>query len=160
MCSKTVSTSPSAIQFVPKCHKTEEICDKAVDISHFVFDFVPDQYMTQEVCNKVVSKKPFMLKCCLNRYKTPKMCDKAVDSYLLALRFVLDWFAKSKMIDKIDNVVFSNDGIVFGNIDSDIVTFFSNYVGLNSINRNNNNLDDVNFDVCDPETVNHVRLEV
>ena len=56
MCSKTVSTFPSAIQFVPKCHKTEEICDKAVDISHFVFDFVRDQYMTQEVCNKVVSK--------------------------------------------------------------------------------------------------------
>ena len=57
MCSKTVSTFPSAIQFVPKCHKTEEICDKAVDISRFAFDSVPDQYMTQRVCDKVVSKK-------------------------------------------------------------------------------------------------------
>ena len=57
MCSKTVSTFPSAMQFVPKCHKTEEICDKAVDISRFAFDSVPDQYMTQRVCDKVVSKK-------------------------------------------------------------------------------------------------------
>ena len=61
------------------------------------------------------------------------MYDKAVDSYLPALKFVPDWFVPSKIIEKLDHSVFSNDDIVFGDIDSDIVTFFSNDIGLNSI---------------------------
>ena len=76
------------------------------------------------------------------------------------MKFVPDWFVMSKMIEKFDNDVFSNYDIVFGNKDSDIVTLLSNYIGLNSINFNNDNLDDDNFDVCDPETINHVRHKV
>ena len=50
------------------------------------------------------------------------------------------------MIEK-HNAVFSNDGLVFVDIDSDIVTFFSNDIGLNNINLKNINLDDEdNFD--------------
>ena len=70
------------------------------------------------------------------------MCDKAVDSYLIPLKFA----------------VFSNDYIVFGNLDSDFVAFFSNDIGLNSITFDNINLDDDNFDDCDPGTIAHVRL--
>ena len=37
------------------------------------------------------------------------------------------------MIGKLDNAIFFNDYIVFGDIDSDFVTFFINDIGLNSI---------------------------
>ena len=57
------------------------------------------------------------------------------------------------MIQKFDNAVFSNDYMA-----SDIVTFFSNNIGLNSVNLNNINLDDVNFDDYDPKTINRVRF--
>ena len=40
----------------------------------------------------------------------------------------------------------------------DVVTFFSNDIGVNSINLNNVNLYDDDFDNCDSETINHVRL--
>ena len=40
---------------------------------------------------------------------------------------------------------FFNNDIIFNDIDSDIVTFFSNDIGLNIINLNNVNLDDDNF---------------
>ena len=99
------------------------------------------------MCDKVVSKEPFML-----------MCDEAVDSYLLALKFVPDWLVLSKMIEKLNNALFSNDDIVFHEIDPDIVTFFSNDIGLNSINLDNINLDDDSFEDYDPKTINHVRL--
>ena len=63
------------------------------------------------------------------------------------------------MIEKLDNTVFSDDYIVFGDFDSDFVTFFSNDMGLNSITLDNNiNLDHNNFDYCDPESNNHVRV--
>ena len=45
------------------------------------------------------------------------MCDKAVDSYIQALKSVPDWFAASNMLKKRDGVVFSNDNIVFGDLD-------------------------------------------
>ena len=41
------------------------------------------------------------------------------------------------MIQKLDNAVFSNDDMIFGDLYSDVVTFFSSDVGLNSINLNN-----------------------
>ena len=59
-----------------------------------------------------------MLKYCPHRYKPQKMCDKAVDFYLLALKFVPDWFIADKMIEKLDNAIFSNFYLVFGDIDS------------------------------------------
>ena len=43
--------------------------------------------------------------------------------------------------------------MTFADIDSDIVTFFSNDMGLNSTNLNNINLDDNNFGDCYPETI-------
>ena len=64
----------------------------------------------------------------------------------------------NEIIEKLDNAVLSNNDIDFGDIDSDIVTFFSNDIGLNSINLNNINRDKNNFDDCDPKTINHIRL--
>ena len=54
--------------------------------------------------------------------------------------------------------MFSNDDIVFCDIDSDIVTFFSEDIGLNRINLNNAKLDDENLDDCDSEIISHVKL--
>ena len=99
------------------------------------------------MCYQVVSKEPFKLKHCHNKHKTPEICDKAVDSYQLALKFVPDWFVESKIIEKRDSAVFSNGDI-----------FFGNNIGLSSIILDNINLDNDNFDDCDPEGINHVRL--
>ena len=84
------------------------------------------------------------------------MCDKAGDSCLLALKVVPDWFVMSKIIEKPDNAAFSDDDIVFGDIDSNIVRFVSYDIGLNSISLSTN-LDN-NFDNYDAKTINHVRL--
>ena len=56
------------------------------------------------------------------------------------------------MIQKLNNAVFSNDYMAFGDVDSNIVTFFSNDICINI------NIDDDNLDDCDPKTVNHIRL--
>ena len=82
------------------------------------------------------------------------MCDKAVDTCLPALKFVPDWSVTNKMLEKI-NVIFSNKNIVL--VESDFVTFFSDHMGLNTINLDNINLDDGNFD-DDPGTIIYVRL--
>ena len=71
------------------------------------------------------------------------MCYKTVDSSLLALKFASGWFVTSNMIEKLDNALFSDDFIVFGDLDSDYVTFFINDIGLNSISLDNINLDDL-----------------
>ena len=59
------------------------------------------------------------------------------------------------IIEKRDNAVFANDDIVFSDINSDIVTLFSNDIGFNSINLNN--IDDDSFHNFHPKTINQVR---
>ena len=76
-------------------------------------------------------------KYCVDTYKTQKLCDKAVDSYVLS-HFVPYWFVTNNMIEKLDIAVFSDDYIVFFDLDSAFVTFFINNKGLNSIFLNNN----------------------
>ena len=76
-----------------------------------------------------------MLKYSLKRYKTQEMCDEAIDTSLLALKFVPDWFVTNKMLEKLD-VVFSND-----DMDLDYKNFFSDGIGIVTIDLNNINLD-------------------
>ena len=45
----------------------------------------------------------------------------------------------------------------FVNEDSDNVTFYSDEMGFRSVDLNNINLDDANFDESYPETIIHVR---
>ena len=110
------------------------------------------------MCDKGVSEDPFMLKHCHDRDKTQEICDKAADDFLLALKFVPDWFVTNKMIKKLDNALFTEDDILF--YESDNVTFSSDGIVFPRIDLNNINLDDVNFDEDDPETImtTHVRL--
>ena len=56
------------------------------------------------------------------------------------------------------NSVFLNGDIFFHDADSNIITFLTDDMGFNTVDLNNINLDDDNFDKDDPETINHVRL--
>ena len=49
MC-KVVKNYPHALEFVPKCYKTQKIniCDKAVDTYPSTIKFVPECYKTQK----------------------------------------------------------------------------------------------------------------
>ena len=86
------------------------------------------------------------------------MCDKTVDAFLPTLKCAPDWFVTNKKFEKLDDVLFSNDDIVFVIADSDNVIFFSENMGLSTIDLNNINLDDDNFVEDDPETIIHLRL--
>ena len=88
------------------------------------------------------------------------MCDKAVDAFLSTLKFVPIWFVTSKTIKKIDDDLLSNDDIIFVNEDSINVTFVSDEMGILSVDLNDINLDNVNFDEDNLETIIHVRLMV
>ena len=72
----------------------------------------------------------------------------------------LDLFVTKRNIKTLDNPVFGNNDIVFFDKDSDNVTFSSDEMGILSVDLNNINLDDVNFDEDDPETFIHVLLGV
>ena len=61
MYDKAVSTDPSIIKCVPKCHKTQKMYNKAVNRCFFVFDSVPDWYKTQEMCDGVVFENTFLI---------------------------------------------------------------------------------------------------
>ena len=51
---------------------------------------------------------------------------------IASIKICSSFFCYKYDIEKLDHSVFSNDDIVFGDIDSDIV-IFSNDIGLNSI---------------------------
>ena len=63
----------------------------------------------------------------------------------------------SKTIKKLNEYLFSNNDIIFVNEVSNYVTLFSNEMGILSAGLSNINLDDVNFDEDDPETIIHIR---
>ena len=119
--------------------------------------YCDDRYKTQKICDKTVSKDPFTVKYCHGRYKTQEICDKAIDHFLPALKFVSNWFVRSKMIKKVHSFFFANNDIFFFDEDSGNVTFSSDEMGILCIDLNNVNVDDVNFDEDDPETIIHVR---
>ena len=62
------------------------------------------------------------------------------------------------MIKKLDDVISSNDDIVFANGNFGNVTFSSDEMGINSIDLNSINLDGVNFDEDDLESIIHAKL--
>ena len=74
---------------------------------------------------KVVSKEPFILKNCLSRHKTQEIYDKTIDAFLSTLKFVPDWIVTNKILEELGNVLSFGDDIDLDDIDSDIVTFFS-----------------------------------
>ena len=90
----------------------------------------------------------------------PIKCDKVADFYLITLfdKFISDWLVTNKMFEKLDNSVVSNVDIFFDDVDSNIVTFLSDNMGVNTIDINNINVDDDTLDKDDPETINNCRI--
>ena len=64
----------------------------------------------------------------------------------------------NNLIEKLDSAIFSDDYIVFDDLDSNFATFFINDIDLNSVSLFNINLTDENFDYCDPAAINHLGL--
>ena len=62
------------------------------------------------------------------------------------------------MIKKLDDVISSNDDIVFSNGHFGNVTFSSDEMGIISTDLNSINLDGVNFDKDDLESIIHIRV--
>ena len=86
------------------------------------------------------------------------MCDEVVDDSQAALKFIPDWFVTSKMIKNRFTALYADDYTVYFDKDSGNATFFCNEMGNLSIDLNNSNLDDSNYNEDDPETIIHVRL--
>ena len=70
-----------------------------------------------------------------------------------ALKSVRDCFVTSKILEKPDDVVFSQHDTDFDCIDSDIVTLFSDDIGLATLI-----IGDDDFDEGESTTINDVRL--
>ena len=49
-------------EFLPDCHKTQEMCKKAISKDSDMLKYCIDRYITQEMCKKAFSKDPFALK--------------------------------------------------------------------------------------------------
>ena len=86
------------------------------------------------------------------------MWDKVVNDILPPLKLDPDWFVANKMIKKLHNALLADDDILFFDEDSGNVIFSSDEMGIFSVDFNNINLDNVNFDKDDPKTIIHVRL--
>ena len=86
------------------------------------------------------------------------MFDIIVDACLLGLKFAPDSFVTSKMREILNKVAFCNDDIDLDYIYPDIVTFFCDYMGINTMSLNIINLDDNSFNEDDPDTIIHVKL--
>ena len=56
MCYKDGSTYLSAIRFICKYYKAQEMCNQAICSCPLVYDSIPDQYMTQEYGIKLFLK--------------------------------------------------------------------------------------------------------
>lgn len=64
----------------------------------------------------------------------------------------------SKMLERIRHVLFSNDDIVFFDEDFRSATFFTNQMGILSVDFYKIYFDNVNFYENDLENIIHVRL--
>ena len=86
---------------------------------------------------------------CLDRYKSQRTCDEAVDDSLPALRFVPDWFVTMKTFKKLLTALYADDNVL--NFDEDFgdAVCSCNEMGILSIDLNNINLDDTNYDEDD-----------
>ena len=71
------------------------------------------------------------------------MPDQATDAFLPTLQFIpADCFAANEMLEKLNNVALSNDDIDLEDRNSNIVTFFSDSMDLNTTDLTNTNLDE------------------
>ena len=88
------------------------------------------------------------------------MCDNAVDAFLPAFKFVPDWLVTKKNYWKTWWCCIFQQRYSLFSKESANIWFYSNEIGFISVNVNNINFYDANFDENDPETIIHVSLMV
>ena len=103
--------------------------------------------------DKIISEDPFNLKYCHNRYMTQQMYNKSIDDFLSELKFVLT----NKMIKKLHTALYADDDILYFREDCSDAIFLCNEMVIFSIDPNDINVNDTNFDEDDPETIIHIR---
>ena len=108
------------------------------------------------MCDKIVSDDAFKLRYCYDRYKAQEMSTKAIDDFLEVLKFIPDQLVTSKM-NKKPIALHADDNILYFNEDSGDAVFSCNEMGILSKDLNNINLDDINYDEDDPDTIIHIR---
>ena len=117
------------------------------------------RYKTQDICDKAVSINPFMLKYYLDRYETHEMCDKAVNNFLPELKFVRNWLDTSKFIK---NFIMLYSQIMIYSFLMKILAMWhflvTKRVRILSVDLHNINLDYVNLDENERETIIHITL--
>ena len=135
------------------------MCDKAIDINVLLCLILFPINIRLKINDKIVSEDPFQLKYCHDSYKTQELCNKVVDNFLPALKFVPGWFATSKMIiKKLVTALFADDNILYFNEDSGDAIFSCDEMHILSVDLNNINLEDTNYDEDDLETIIRIRL--
>ena len=87
------------------------------------------------------------------------MYDKTIDAFLPTLKFVPDWIVTNKILEKLGNVLSFGDDIDLDDIDSDIVTFFSDdmVIVLMKMILNLLFMLDIWLGVIDSNNVKHVK---
>ena len=95
---------------------------------------------------------------CPNKYKTQRIYDEADADCLAAVKFIPDWFVTSKMIKNLFTALYTYDNILYFNEDSGNAVFSRNGMGILNIYLNNVNLDDIDYNQDDPETIIYIRL--
>ena len=149
-CDEVIIEHSKILGFILDWYKSQNMCDKAFDNYSHVFILACDWYKIQRMSNNVVSTYFFVVQFVTNCYNIQGMWDKAVDACLKVLEITSEWFVTKKM--------HGNGDIVFGYIESDIVTFFSGNMDLNTIGLNNINPVVDKFVYYDLEIVIHVAL--
>ena len=77
---------------------------------------------------------------------------------LTALNIVPDWPVTSKMIWKLFTALYADKNILYFNDDSSNATFCCNEMDILSVNLDNINFDDTNYEKDDPDTIIPIRL--
>ena len=109
--------------------------------------------------DKAVSNNSLMMKYYLDRNKTQKIyaIKLLMVFYQHEILFLIG-LLQVRTLEKLYNDLFAEGDVLFFDDDSGNVTFFGVEISILSVDLNNINLDDVNFDKDDPETIIHVRL--
>ena len=77
---------------------------------------------------------------------------------LTALNIVPDWPVTSKMIWKLFTALYADKNILYFNDDSSNATFCCNKMDILSVNLDNINFDDTNYEKDDPDSIILIRL--
>ena len=149
---EAVDTYPTIMQSVIEYCKTQEMCDKAANTCFLYSRLIKDTKNMSQNC----FQRSFYGK--ILWWKAQKTCDEDFNDSHSALSFAPDWFVTNKMIRELHEALFANYDILFFDEDFGNITLFANKMDILSTDLDKIDLDGVDFDEEDPETIFHVRI--